>query len=107
MISITWDQRHAGILSSICDLYKKENIRYFILRNYEGLPDINTSKDIDIVVDPSEIEHATRFVNALSSFLSSDPAMCDSGCSSILVRESFLSSISHLYKPASLSPCSF
>ena len=52
--------------------------------------------------DPTEPSPPpTRFVNALSSLLSYDPATCGSGCSSVLVRGSFLSSISHLYKPAS------
>lgn len=47
-----WDNRHSKILSEILSKFKEEKIRYFILRNYEGLPDVNSSKDVDIIVDP-------------------------------------------------------
>jgi hypothetical protein len=52
MKNIRWDKRHGKILSAICSRFYDENIRYFILRNYEGLPEVNPSKDVDIIVDP-------------------------------------------------------
>jgi hypothetical protein len=62
MNTIVWDRRHSSILTSICQRFKDENIRYFILRNYEGLPDINSSKDIDIIVDPSSVSLAKEIL---------------------------------------------
>lgn len=52
MKNLRWDKRHGEILSSICARFKENDIRYFILRNYEGLPNINPSKDVDVIVDP-------------------------------------------------------
>lgn len=53
-----WDTRHAKILVSILYLFEKENIRNFIIRNYEGLPEKNSSKDVDIIVEPGKIKQA-------------------------------------------------
>jgi len=58
MSSTRWDKRHGKILSDICLGFKRSGIRYFIFRNYEGLPDINPSKDVDILVDPMHIKKA-------------------------------------------------
>lgn len=49
---VRWDERHGRILGDICSRLARNEIRYFILRNYEGLPNTNPSKDVDIVVDP-------------------------------------------------------
>jgi len=50
-----WDERHGKILTTILESFKRENIRCFIIRNYEGLPNSNTSKDVDIIVEPKKI----------------------------------------------------
>ena len=34
-----WSKRHAKILSEFFQELGKSNIRFFIIRNYEGLPD--------------------------------------------------------------------
>lgn len=47
-----WDKRHELILSSFIDKLNIAGFRFFILRNYEGLPENNVSKDVDIIIDP-------------------------------------------------------
>lgn len=39
-------------LSTLLTSMNKAAVRYFILRNYEGLPESNSGKDIDIVIEP-------------------------------------------------------
>ncbi len=60
-----WDERHGKIFRSICSKFDSEKIKYFILRNYEGLPDVNLSKDVDIVVDPKRISRAENILKAV------------------------------------------
>jgi hypothetical protein len=55
---MNWNQNHANIISAICSRFNKEEIRYFILRNYEGLPDSNPSKDVDIIIEPKSLHKA-------------------------------------------------
>jgi len=57
-----WDNRHSGILEKIYLKFNNENIRYFILRNYEGLPNVNSSKDVDFIVDPISVFKAVNIV---------------------------------------------
>lgn len=47
-----WDHRCAKILNELLGEFRSENIRYFILCNYEGLPEVNIAKDVDVIVDP-------------------------------------------------------
>lgn len=49
-----WDKRHGSILMDLIKELDKNRVRYFILRNYEGLPDTNQSKDVDIIVEPQK-----------------------------------------------------
>lgn len=60
-----WDKRHGEILVSILNLFDEENIRYFIIRNYEGLPDRNSSKDVDIIVEPGKIRQAVDILKTI------------------------------------------
>jgi thymidylate kinase len=53
--SLNWGKPHSDILSHYLTELKKNEIKYFILRNYEELPYVNTSKDVDIIIDPSKI----------------------------------------------------
>jgi thymidylate kinase len=59
---ISWESLHAEIFSELIDEFKLNKIRYFILRNYEGLPEINTSKDIDIIIEPGSYTKASRIL---------------------------------------------
>ena len=55
---MVWDKRHGKILQEIINRFEKKDIQYFILRNHEGLPNVNLSKDVDIIVKPGKIVHA-------------------------------------------------
>jgi len=59
---MSWDSRHSIILTSFISNLDQAQIRYFIIRNYEGLPDCNPSKDVDMVIDPSRIKHAEKIL---------------------------------------------
>lgn len=51
-MEIRWTAEHGRILMDFIKMLEKENIRYFVLRGFEGLPDNNFSKDVDIMVEP-------------------------------------------------------
>ena len=57
-----WSKRHAKILSEYFQELEKSNIRFFIIRNYEGLPDKNTSKDVDIILKYGTVKEAERIL---------------------------------------------
>lgn len=57
-----WDKKHGTILMDLINELDKNRIRHFILRNYEGLPDTNPSKDVDIVVEPSKVKIANTIL---------------------------------------------
>lgn len=45
-----WRTEHAEALKAVFKALDCGNIRWMIMRNYEGLPEVNTSKDIDIAI---------------------------------------------------------
>jgi len=55
-----WNAISAGIFLDLIKSFEKNNIRYFILRNYEGLPEINNSKDVDIIIEPGKYQVASK-----------------------------------------------
>ena len=57
-----WNQRHGKIFSTLVSELEKASIRYFILRNYEELPNGNSSKDVDILIDPCRIKEANALL---------------------------------------------
>lgn len=57
-----WDERHGKILLNIISQFKKDNIRWFVLRGYEGLPDKNLSKDVDILIEPGKLKLAQNIL---------------------------------------------
>ena len=57
-----WSKRHAKILSEYFQELEKSNIRFFIIRNYEGLPDENISKDVDIIFKHGTVKEAERIL---------------------------------------------
>lgn len=57
-----WSKRHGKILSEYFKELKKANIRFFIIRNYEGLPDENISKDVDIIFKHGTVKEAERIL---------------------------------------------
>jgi thymidylate kinase len=59
---IKWKDVHARILSNFIIKLNESDIRYFILRNFEGLPEINKSKDIDIIIEPNNYNNAFKLL---------------------------------------------
>lgn len=53
-----WDERHVQVLSLFIEELNKSNIKYFILRNYEELPERNLSKDVDLIIAPGKYKEA-------------------------------------------------
>lgn len=49
-----WTNAHSKIFSSFIEKMNEASMQYFVLRNYEGLPEKNNSKDIDIIIKPKE-----------------------------------------------------
>lgn len=56
-----WTIRHSDFLDHVFNLLNNSGIRYFVLRNYEGLPEYNTGNDVDIVIEP----HSYKRVKSL------------------------------------------
>lgn len=57
-----WEKRHAKIFHEYIMLLNREKIAYFILRNFEGLPEVNNSKDIDLIIEPGTYERAAKLL---------------------------------------------
>lgn len=57
-----WEARHASIFNALVEKLNKSGVKYFILRNYEGLPEVNESKDIDIIIEPDSYKQAASFM---------------------------------------------
>jgi len=61
-MNIQWDNRHGKVLVALLNEFDSNCIKYFILRNYEQLPNGNTSKDVDIIIEPSKIKQANKII---------------------------------------------
>ena len=59
---IRWEKVHSNIFSEFILKLNKSKVRYFILRNFEGLPETNTSKDIDIIIEPNNYHKASKLL---------------------------------------------
>lgn len=47
-----WTPTNAKIFAEFIVELNRLGVRYFVLRNYKGLPEYNESKDIDIIIEP-------------------------------------------------------
>lgn len=69
-----WKEIHSIIFSTYILRLNENRIRYFILRNFEGLPKINKSKDVDIIIEPKSYKEASSILiqvlkeNQISNF---------------------------------------
>lgn len=61
-MKIQWDERHGKILSCFLEQLSNNGIRWFILRGYEGLPNANPSKDVDIMVEVGQEKKACKLL---------------------------------------------
>ena len=60
-----WGESHSNILSQFIIAMNDERLKYFVLRNYEKLPEQNTSKDVDIIIEPGTYNVAKYFIENL------------------------------------------
>jgi thymidylate kinase len=61
-----WSSEQATALSAVFDALNQSEIKWLVLRNYEGLPEVNRSKDIDLGL---EKENMTRAENIITETL--------------------------------------
>ena len=64
-IEYGWGEKHALILNDVLEGLQKASIKYFILRNYEGLPEKNDSKDVDLIIQPGKYNEAADIMLAI------------------------------------------
>ena len=57
-----WNKICENIFTEFTQKLNSEQIRYFVLRNYKGLPETNGSKDIDIVIEPKQLKYAKQIL---------------------------------------------
>ena len=60
-----WNKICEEIFTELIKKLNSENIRYFVLRNYKGLPEVNEAKDIDIVVEPKKAKYAQELLKKI------------------------------------------
>lgn len=67
-IIFVWNNTHSVILERTFHELTCCGLRFFVLRNYEGLPEDNHSKDVDIIIEPGKFKVAKeKFINVLKS----------------------------------------
>jgi thymidylate kinase len=59
---MNWTEQQAKALAAVFRALDENGIQWMVLRNYEGLPEHNPSKDVDILVRRSEFRRATEVV---------------------------------------------
>lgn len=57
-----WTNLHIEFTSTLFRELEKEDVQYFILRNYEKLPEQNLGKDIDIVIKPKAYSQTEKIL---------------------------------------------
>lgn len=53
-----WNKVCEKIFIEYTEKLNREKVRYFILRNHQGLPENNISKDVDVAVEPKDAKKA-------------------------------------------------
>lgn len=61
-MKVSWNQRHGAIFTALTIKLKEKNIKYFVLRNYEGLPERNLSKDVDMIIELGYLKEARELL---------------------------------------------
>ena len=59
-----WTDVHAALLGDFIAALNRYGIRFFILRNYEELPEKNPSKDVDVIIEPGGYGKAAELLQA-------------------------------------------
>ena len=60
-----WSSLHAAFISQFFMELNMHGIRYFVLRNYEGLPETNSGKDVDVVIAPGTYHKVTGILKGI------------------------------------------
>ena len=53
-----WSKKEADSLSNLFKRFDEQGIHWMVFRNFEGLPDCNPSKDVDLLISRKEIAAA-------------------------------------------------
>lgn len=59
---MVWKAEHAAALENVFKELDNNNVCWMIMRNYEGLPEVNTSKDIDIAIPRRDWKRARDII---------------------------------------------
>ena len=59
---VEWDKRHVMLLRDFLNELSQKGIKYVILKNDDGLPFENHSKDVDIVIEPGLYDNAAKVI---------------------------------------------
>lgn len=62
---IEWNEIHIKILQDLFLAFDRAGVRYVILKNDEGLPFENHSKDVDIVIEPGKYKLAAEIIRTV------------------------------------------
>ena len=62
---IEWNKTHIKILQDLFLAFDKNGVKYVILKNDEGLPFKNHSKDVDIVIEPGKYKLAAKIIKTV------------------------------------------
>lgn len=57
-----WSKKEADSLSKLFRQFDEQGIHWMVFRNFDGLPDCNPSKDVDLLIDRKEIATAREIV---------------------------------------------
>lgn len=57
-----WSTEQAAALASVIEALNHSGIPWLVLRNYEGLPEINRSKDVDLGLEKRNISRAGKII---------------------------------------------
>ena len=58
-----WSEGHSEALKSVFETLNAHSIRWMVLRNYEGLPESNRSKDIDLLLEKKDFFKAQKIIS--------------------------------------------
>lgn len=61
---MTWTRYQSRAVAAVFATLDRENVEWLVLRNWEGLPERNRSKDVDIGVAKSDIPRVHRLIEA-------------------------------------------
>jgi thymidylate kinase len=62
VVQYDWEERHAQILDAFLQELNQNEVEYFVLRNFEGLPENNNSKDVDLIIKPGQYKKSAELL---------------------------------------------